>query len=282
MKFYRLGEIPTRSDDQVFKTSPTGPFIWFIVFSGIGIALLLLGISGAKIYGLRLPPVFFIYVGAAFFALFGWIALGQFRACVKPTNWLLRCNGSGVIIKYRSFQNWRFPAEDEQAVGLDCSEIAWARTARERRTSLDIGGKKQSQVFAYLDFCLANADTAALEAHLQAEQKAEPPGRFKTITRDYPVEVLPGGIVQVRWNGISPSRGKAIQYLSRHLKIADADSTKVDLTPGSNPSPGEEDAKILKLARSGDKVGAVNPARRIYGSTLTEAVAFVEKLQSGG
>ena len=115
-------------------------------------------------------------------------------------------------------------------MGLDCSEIAWARTARERRTSLDIGGKKQSQVFAYLDFCLANADTAALEAHLQAEQKAEPPGRFKTITRDYPVEVLPGGIVQVRWNGISPSRGKAIQYLSRHLKIADADSTKVDLT----------------------------------------------------
>jgi hypothetical protein len=281
MKFYRIGEIPARSDDQVFKTSPTGPFIWFIVFSGIGIALLLLGIGGAKIYGLHQPPVFFIYAGAAFFGLFGWICLGQFRACMKPTNWLLRCNGSGVIIKYRSFQNWRFPAEDEQVVGFDYSEIAWARTVRERRTSLDLAGKRQSQVFDYLDFCLANADTAALEAHLQAEQKAEPPGRFKTITRDYPVEVLPGGMVQVRWNGIRPSPKKAIQYLSRHLRVAAADSTKVDLTPRSNPGPGEEDAKILKLARSGDRIGTVNLARRIYGSTLTEAVAFVEKLQSG-
>ena len=46
------------------------------------------------------------------------------------------------------------------------------------------------QGLTYLDFCLANADTSALEAHLQAEQKAEPPGRFKTISRDYPVEVF--------------------------------------------------------------------------------------------
>jgi ribosomal protein L7/L12 len=88
-------------------------------------------------------------------------------------------------------------------------------------------------------------------------------------------------MVQVRWNGIRPSPKKAIQYLSRHLRVAAADSTKVDLTPRSNPGPGEEDAKILKLARSGDRIGAVNLARRIYGSTLTEAVAFVEKLQSG-
>lgn len=54
MKFYKLSEIPPRSDDQVFKASPTGPFIGFIVYSGIGIVLLLFGISGAKIYGLSL------------------------------------------------------------------------------------------------------------------------------------------------------------------------------------------------------------------------------------
>jgi hypothetical protein len=145
-----------------------------------------------------------------------------------------------------------------------------------------MGGKKQIQVFTYLDFCLANADTSALEAHLQAEQKAEPPGRFKTIVRDYPVAVLPGGIVQLRWSGISPSPRKAIQYLSRHVKIAAADPTQVDLTRQSQRPPEEEDAKILELARSGDKMGAVNLTRQIYGSSLSEAVAFVEKLQSGG
>jgi len=138
----------------------------------------------------------------------------------------------------------------------------------------------------YLDFCLANADTAALEACLQAEQKAEPRGRFKTIYRDYPVEALPGGIVRLRWSisggyGIHPSPRKAIEYLSRHIKIAAATSTKVDLTHQNNLSPDEEDAKIMKLAQSGDKMGAVKLTRQIYGSSLSEAVAYVEKLQSG-
>ena len=54
------------------------------------------------------------------------------------------------------------------------------------------------------------------------------------------------------------------------------------LSPHSNSTPGEEDAKILKLARSGDKMGAIELTRQVYGSTLSEAMAFVEKLQSVG
>ena len=289
MRFYRLSEIPTRSDDQVFKASPTGAFIGFIVCLGIGISLLLLGISGAKIHGLNMPPGLFFYSGAATCGLLGWAAWGQFRARQKPTNWLLRCNGNGIIIKYRSFENWRFPAEDVQAVGFDYSEVAEVRMVREQRTAPGLGGNqtKQLQNLTYLDFGLANADTSDLEAYLQAERKAEPRGRFKTIYGDYPVEVLPGEIVRLRWSisggyGIHPSPGKAIEYLSRHIKIAAEVSTKVDLTPQGNLSPEEGDAKILKLAKSGDKMGAVKLTRQIYGSTLSEAVAFVEKLQSGG
>lgn len=289
MKFYRLKEIPIRSDDQVFKASTTGAFIWFIVLLGIGIALLLLGIGGAKIDARHNSSGLLFYGGAATCGLLAWACWGQFRARQKPTNWLLRCNRNGVIIKYRSYENWRFPAEDAQAVGFDYSEVAWIRKVREQRTVPDLGGstRKQLQRLTYLDFCLANADTADLEAHLQAEQKAEPPGRFKTIYRDYPVEVLPGGIVRVRWSmggsyGIHPSAGKAIEYLSRYVKTAAAESTEVDLTRQRQLSPEEGDANILKLAKSGDKMGAVKLTRQIYGSTLSEAIAFVEKLQSGG
>src|SRR5579862_2382062 len=107
MKFYRLNEIPTRSDDRVFKASPANALIGFIVFLAIGITLLLFGVSGAKIHGANVPSGLLFYGGAALCGLIGWIAWGQYRARLKPTNWLLRCNSNGVIIKYRSFENWR-------------------------------------------------------------------------------------------------------------------------------------------------------------------------------
>src|SRR5208282_1379047 len=100
------------------------------------IAILPLRIGGGKLYGVHSPPpALFVYSFAAFFGLFGWLAFRQFRASLKRTNWLLRCNDNGVIIKYRSFDNWRFPDNDVQAVGFDYSEIAWVRTVKERRIS---------------------------------------------------------------------------------------------------------------------------------------------------
>jgi hypothetical protein len=271
MKFYKLTEVPARSDDLVFKASPIGNFIPFIVFAGIVGALILFETQ-------RAANVFVYCWTAVFGGLFVLLSFGQFRASLQPANWLLRCHGSGVIIKYRSYLNWRFPAEDVQAVGFDYAEIAWARTVQEQRASPNTRGKKLSQSFTYLDLGLANADTSALETHLRAEQKI--PSNKHWLAIDYPVEVLPGGILQLHWNGISPPAAKAIHSLSRFVKIAAADSTKIDLTHQSNLAPATEDAKILALVKSGDKMGAVTLTRQIYGSTLTEAVAYVEKLQS--
>src|SRR5208282_2260194 len=101
MKFYNLREIPARSDDRVFKASSRGAFIWFLLFSSIGIALIVLAVGGRRQFGPNLPPAIFTYGGAAFFGLFSWMTFRQLRASLKPTNWLLRCNDSGVIIKYR-------------------------------------------------------------------------------------------------------------------------------------------------------------------------------------
>ena len=39
MKFYRLGEIPVRSDDQVFKVPAWGSLAWCSGFAGMAIGL---------------------------------------------------------------------------------------------------------------------------------------------------------------------------------------------------------------------------------------------------
>jgi hypothetical protein len=289
MKFYRLSEIPIWSDDQVFKVSPTGPFIWLTAFSVVAIVLLALGIDGGRrIPAARPLPVFLDYIGAMAFGFFGWMVSCQLRTCLKPTNWLLRCHGSGIIIKYRSYWNWRFPAQDIQAVGFDYSEIAWVRKMEEKHIVQGLDQTRERQKLTCLDFCLHHPDTAALQTHLQAEQRAKFQGKWTTsAVLDYPVEVLPEGIIRLRWRksgqcALSPSLARALQYPGHHVTIASPDSMKVDLTHQPGRPPREEDAKILKLAQSGDRIAAIELARLTYGSTLTEAVALVEKLQSGG
>jgi hypothetical protein len=279
MKFYKFSEIPIQSDDQIFKASPVGVGISFIVISAITTAALLLGIRGGEQYGINLPRAIF-YIVAVFAGLFGLVAFHSFRASLKPTNWLLRCNNSGVIIHFRSYLNWRFPTDSVQAVGFDYSEIAWARTVKERRNSPSLGNSRrtQTELLTFVDFCLAHVDTTDLEKQLQQEASIEPEGIM--ISRDYPVQVKPGGIVELRWSSISPSPRRAIQYLSQHIMIADADSRKVDLTHQGDLPPGAEDDKILELAKSGDEMGAMTLTRQAYGCSLSEAKDFVAKLRS--
>jgi len=292
MKFYRLAEIPFRGEELVFKASSTGVFIWSLLYFGIGIAFLVLGIDGAKASGLNIQPHVLFYGGSVIFGLFGWIAFEQFRARRKPTNWLMRCNSSGILIKYRSFMNWRFSTEDVQVVEINYSEIAEIREAKERLTTFAAqhSTTRSLQYPAYLDICLANDETSDLKTHLEAERKAEAPGRlgalnYKSKVLDYPVEVLSGGIVRLRWSKsggytIRPSLTKAIAYLSRYINTTAAIANTVDLTQSSSINTEEGNANILKLAQSGDKTGAVKLTRKIYRCSLNDAVAFVEKLQS--
>jgi hypothetical protein len=223
MKFYRLDEIPLRSEDVVFKTSPTGTFLPFLGCSGLAIAALWTSLGGGKLAGFGLPPIVG-FVLTVIFALLGLIALMAFRASLKPTNWLLRCNETGVIIKYRSYLNWRFPAVSPQAVGFDYSEIASARTIRERRPSpdLDGNGAPQRNLFTYLDLRLINPDVSSLEAPLRAEYYLQT--AHVMVFRDYPVRLLPDGILELRWSsGIRPAAGKAVGHLRRRLNLADED-----------------------------------------------------------
>ena len=285
MKFYKLDEVPVHGDDQVFKTSPIRIVLGMFMFLGVAIAVLVFDIRNGKLFVRHTPPEPSLIFFAACFGLIALFLYRSLRTTRRPTNWLLRCNGSGVIIKFRSYQNWRLPSDTVQAVGFDYSEIAWVRNARGQRISPTPGrsaGAVTSNM-TYVDLGLVNADTSSLEARLSAERCLQPDG--VVVSMDYPVQVLPGGIVELRWSGgmggIHPPASKAIETLSRHVKTAGADSREVDLTHDGKLSPEEERAKIAELAKRGDKMGAVKLTRQIHGYSLGEAHEFVEKLLAG-
>jgi hypothetical protein len=280
MTFYKLDQVTVSRDDQVFKASPTSQIIGLIITSGVILTLLVLAIR-CGIHR-QIVPAFFCCAFAGMFGLFALNAYGSSRASRMPSNWLLRCHARGLLIHYRSYRNWRFPADAPQVVGFDYPEIAWVRVAKERRIvpSMAQHGANSSEThfMTFVELGLANPDTSELERQLGADRNLGT--GVGMVVGDYPVQVLPGGIVQMSWSGMHPSAHHAVECLGRHVKITEPDHRVVDLTYHSKTPPGEERQKILQLVRSGDVLAAVTMAQQVYGYSLTEAHNFVEKLKS--
>ena len=277
MTFHRIDEVPISADDTVFRLSPIRSAIAAAIFLGLGIAALACAV-------LKWPhnsSVVFFYLFGGFLALIGLAWVFNFRATLKPTNWLMRCQLSGLFIKYRAYENWRMPVDTLQIVGFEYGEIAWAKLVKERRKSPNTDGKGgfQIQWLTYIDLGMANPDLSAFEANLAAERKTRPATGMNIVIIDYPVQVQPNGVVEIRWNGgLRPPAKKALEVLGRRVKILETEHRKTDLTHHAGASPEEDKANILALAKSGDHFGAVRLARQVYGYDLTQATDFVNKL----
>ena len=278
MTFYKLDQVTVSRDDQVFKASVTSQTIGLILTLGVVLTLLVLAIRCAIHH--NLVPAFFACAFAGLFGLFALNTYSSSRASRKPTNWLLRCHARGVLIHYRSYRNWSFPANSPQVVGLDYSEIAWVRLAKERRIvpSMQQGHSSETHFMTFVELGLVNADTSELEQYLSAERNIS--SGASLVVGDYPVQVLPGGIVQMSWSGMHPSAHKAVECLGCHVKVAEADHRVADLTHHSKTPPEEERQKIVQLVKAGDVLAATTMARQVYGYSLTEAHDFVKKLKS--
>jgi hypothetical protein len=279
MRFYKLDQITVSCDDQVFKVSTTSQTIGLIMTSGVVLTLLVFAIRNGIHH--HVVPAIFCCFFAGMFGLFGLNAYSSLRASRHPTNWLLRCQGGGLLVHYRSYRNWRFPADTPQVVGWNYPEIAWVRVAKERRIvpSMAHGGNSSETHFmTFVELGLVNPDTTELENNLSADRSL--PTGLGMIVMDYPVQVLPGGIVQMSWSGMHPSAHQAVEGLGRHVKTAETDHRVVDLVHHSKTPPEEERQKIVQLVKSGDVLSAVTMARQVYGYSLTEAHEFVEKLKS--
>ena len=263
MRFYKLDQVTVSRDDQVFKVSSTSQTIGLVITSGIVLTLLVLAVRSGIHH--HVVPAFFSAVFGGMIGLFALNSYGSLRASREPTNWLLRCQGRGLLVHYRSYRNWRFPADAPQVVGLDYPEIAWARLAKERRTvpSMSQRNSSETHFMTFVELGLVNPDTTELEM----------------IVMDYPVQVLPGGIVQMSWSGMHPSAHQAVECIGRHVRIADTDHRVGDLVHHSKTPPEEERQKILKLVKSGDVLAAVTMSQQVYGYSLTQSHEFVEKLK---
>jgi len=268
--------VPQNSRDIVFHYSRARALIAFIVFAMIAIGLLLFG---------RWNHAWLAYYAAAVLIIVLLIFQKLLTARFRLSNWLVRMIDDGLFVKFRSYLNEHFPDQDRTVVFIPYSEIRAATPVKQRRElpershNRPLGTTSTRRV---VDLELA-ADTRQLAVVLASEAKLifgkgnQPGGRISTRYQHTPVRLGPADRLRIEW-GVVPGVDKLMQSLTRHTLVKPQLAVTENFTGLETLSREEQERRLLELAQSGDMIGAVTLARRLYGYDLTKAKEFVESL----
>src|SRR5689334_5174847 len=105
MKLLTLKQTSGRQADVVFRSAGLGSGIGaVIIWSVLAVDLYLL-IEGPNA-AIGIPRALAAVIGL-FLLFVAWLMTQRWRASRRPSNWLMRVRGNDVLIKFRSYENWR-------------------------------------------------------------------------------------------------------------------------------------------------------------------------------
>jgi len=287
MKLLTLKQTTLHGTDEVFvPMSPTGAAVAAFVFAMLTIAAAYLTLAGHV--GSFDPPRLLSGVIGAFFLLFTWALFNRWRAAHRPTtNWILRIRGSQVLIKFRSFENWKMSEDDVQVIELNRDEIAYVSKSTERQVTSDMSDHGvTAETRIELEIGLNDKDTGTLEAAL-AEERTRPGWggeHMQAKALDYPVSAE-NGVIRITWKNqstiVKPKIDQALARLGKIAKVAEAQKREGDFTVSAlkKLSEPEQKAKLAELARR-NSMAAITTARQVYGCSLAEAKEMIESLNA--
>src|SRR5690349_17072694 len=201
MQLLRLKEVPMSQRDLVFAYSRV---------SAISGALVLFLASAGLIVFARLNGAWPAYVVAAFMILFVRIYQKVIIARFHPGNWLVRMTDNGLFVKFRSYLNDHFDAQDFVVLFLPFSELRSARMVKERQEVPDQSTRSSTTTITkrILELELAGK-TVELAIALGAERERvfgkmpRTNGRMSTRYQHFPVHLASPTLMRVEW-GVVP------------------------------------------------------------------------------
>jgi hypothetical protein len=275
MRLLRLSDVETSPNDRVFRYSR---------LHAIVVALAAVGGAGWLVfhaYTTGWKPGY--YIGAVVL-LFLELMRRFITARFRPSNWLVRMNDAGVFVQLRSYLNYHLPAGDLTVVFVDYSEIRSARLVKERVTTPDPRGRKETQYLRYVELELVG-NVAPLTKAVQDELAERAPaekrwyGSSSTLYGDHPVRMEAPPFLRVRW-AVVPGARKFLHALPQYVPIADPVSLTHDFTHLQSLSREEQQKQLRELVERGQIVTAIYIARKLYGCGLAEAKQMVEAERS--
>src|ERR1700678_849741 len=105
MKILSLNQVSCRQTDIVFGSSIVRAAWWFVCVCGMLILAVYLFVYG-HIGVFELPRLLTAGLGL-FSLLIVLLTAHTLRAARRPSNWVLRVQGDDLLIKFRSYENWK-------------------------------------------------------------------------------------------------------------------------------------------------------------------------------
>jgi len=277
MQLMGLADVPLDQRDRVFHYSRLRAVTGTMIL--VAIAL------GALAFG-WLKNAWLAYYVAAVVAIGLLIFQRLVTARFRSSNWLIRMTDHGLFVKFRSYLNQHFSDQDPTVVFLPYSEISSVKLVNERQELPDRDDINQSTTIMrtrrIIDLELAGDSTQLAEALTNEHERvfAKPTqgtGRTSSRYQHFPVRLASPTLLRIEW-GVVPDAQTFLDSLTRHTLVRDTEETNRDFVNFDELSREEQETRLLELAESGDMIGAVGIARKLYSYDLATAKAFVESL----
>lgn len=277
MQLHRLAEAPISDRDLICAYSRVQALL--VVCAMVTVTLVVMILSSLKDSSVG-------YYFAGVMLIFLLIMQKSVTACFRPTNWLVRLTDHGLFIKFRSYLNCHFPAEDYTVAFIPYGEIRSARRVDEIKEIAEVDDNRRptttTRTLRWLELELAGdsrqlAIALANETDMVLRTRRVGDEKISTRYQHFPVLLPAPQTLRIEW-AVRPKLDVILEKLTRHTLVRPAESAKKDLANLENLSRAEQETRLLELAESGDKIGAIAMARRLYGYDLNQAKEFVEGL----
>jgi hypothetical protein len=277
MQLLRLAEVPLNQCDRVFYYSRLRSVAGAMVLAALAAAAIIFG---------RQTGLWLAYYVAAVAAICLLLYQKLVTARFRPSNWLVRMTDDGLFVQFRSYLNNHFPEQDATVLLLPYSEIRSARLLQERQEFPDRENRNRltttTRKRRLVEIELAGHSTQFAEALGKERDRVfakSPPRDDKPSTRyqHFPVQLAASTLLRIEW-GVVPDAQRFLDEITRHTLVRPAEESFKDLVRLDGLSTAEQEARLLKLVESGDMIGAVAMARKLYSYDLKTAKDFVEGL----
>lgn len=214
-----------------------------------------------------------------------WASIRGWQSALRKTNWLMRIRENEVLIKFRSFANWRFPEDEPQIIALDSADVAFARGSRSTRLTMyrTSSYSKVTQKKHYLDIALNTDNTAAVKQALETERRHPGWGNRVLTTRvdDDTVFWVEPNILRFDFEQITPKLEVALRQLGALTKIVVPTEVDEDYSTQTLRllDPTEQRRRLTILAQS-DRLAAFNTIQSLYQCSGSEATRMIEEFRA--